>query len=107
MEPKQLDGYFNKTYVPLDCHFIVAQPTESGAVTFTEVYHIRRNHGLQKFRLGEWDPERGPAWTNTSFYTRRGDLQGVRIKAAVISDVRMINLLHGLFVVYLTMLFSN
>lgn len=95
MESKQLEGYFSKIYVPLDCHFIAAQPSETGAITFTEVYHIGKNHRLQKFKLGEWDPEKGPAWTNTSFYTRRGDLQGVSIKAAVIPDVSISNLLHG------------
>lgn len=98
MESKQLEEYFSIMYVPLDCHFIVAQPTETGAVTFTEVYHIRKNQRMQTFKVGEWNPERGSAWTNTSFYKRRGDLQGVSINTAVISDVSMNDLpLGGLF----------
>jgi hypothetical protein len=91
MDSEQLEEYLKGTYIPLDCHFIVARATETGAVIFTEVYHIGRNERLQKLKLGEWDLERGPRWTNMSFYTRRRDLQGVTIKAAVISDVSMIN----------------
>jgi hypothetical protein len=87
MDSEQLEEYLNGTYIPLDCHFIVARPAEMGAVIFTEVYHIKRNQSLQKLKLGEWDLERGPSWTNMSFYTRRGDLQGATINAAVISDV--------------------
>ncbi|PNF16858.1 hypothetical protein B7P43_G06079 [Cryptotermes secundus] len=85
MDSEQLDEYLNGTYIPLDCHFIVARPTESGTVIFTEVYHIRRNQRLQKLNLGEWHHERGPSWTNISFYTRRSDLQGATLNAAVIS----------------------
>jgi hypothetical protein len=91
MDSNQLEENLNGTYIPLDCHFIVARATGKGAVIFTEVYHIGRNQRLQKLKLGEWDPERGPKWTNMPFYTRRRDLQGVTINAAVISDVSMIN----------------
>jgi hypothetical protein len=87
IDSDQMEVYLTGSYIPLDCLFIVAAPTETRSVTFTEVYHIRRNHRLQKIRLGEWHPERGPSWTNVSFYTRRRDLQGVMINAAVISDV--------------------
>lgn len=95
MNLEQVEEYFGKMYVPLDCQFIVAQPGENGAVTFTEVYHIGKNQRLMTFKLGEWVPKRGSVWTNTTFYTRRGDLQGVSINAAVISDVSMSNLLHS------------
>jgi hypothetical protein len=88
---ERLDESLKGTYIPLDCHFVVARSTDTGTVTFTEVYHIGRNHRLQELRLGEWDPARGPSWTNVSFYRRRRDLQGVTIKAAVISDVSMIS----------------
>jgi hypothetical protein len=91
MDSERLEEYLNGTYIPLDCQYILAQPTEKGAVIFTEVYHIGRNHRLQKLKLGEWDPERGPSWTNMSFYMRRRDLQGVTINAAVIADVSMIS----------------
>jgi hypothetical protein len=91
MDSEQLEEYLNGTYIPLDCHFIVARPTGTGAVIFTEVYHIGRNQRLQTLKLGKWDLERGPSWTNMSFYSRRRDLQGVTINAAVISDVSIIN----------------
>jgi hypothetical protein len=87
MDSAQTEAYLTGSYIPLDCQFIVATPTESGSVVFTEVYHIRRNHRLQTVKLGEWHPASGPGWTNLSFYTRRRDLQGVTINAAVISDV--------------------
>jgi predicted small metal-binding protein len=87
MDSSQMDVYMRGSYIPLDCHFIVAAHTEAGSVVFTEVYHIRRYHGLQTIKLGEWHPASGPGWTNLSFYNRRRDLQGVAINAAVISDV--------------------
>jgi hypothetical protein len=87
MDSEQLEEYFNGTYIPLDCHFIVAQPKGTDAVIFTEVYHIRRDQRLQKLKLGEWDLDKGPIWTNMSFYMRRRDLQGATINTAVISDV--------------------
>jgi hypothetical protein len=92
MDAELLEQHLDGTYIPLDCQYIVARPTEKGAVIFTEVYHIGRKHRLQQLKLGEWDPERGPSWTNVSFYTRRRDLHGVTIKAAVISDVSMISI---------------
>jgi hypothetical protein len=98
MDSELPEEYLDGTYIPLDCQYIVALPTEKGAVIFTEVYHIGRKHRLQKLNLGEWDPQRGPSWTNVSFYTRRRDLHGVKIKAAVIADVSMISVgpvFHG------------
>ena len=87
IDSTQTEVYLTGSYIPLDCQFIVAAPTESGSVVFTEVYHIRRNHRLQAVKLGQWHPASGPGWTNLPFYTRRRDLQGVTINAAVISDV--------------------
>jgi len=87
VDSTQTKVYLRGSYIPLDCQFIVAAPTGSGSVVFTEVYHIRRNHRLQTIKLGEWHPASGPGWTNLSFYARRRDLQGVTINAAVISDV--------------------
>lgn len=98
MDSKDLEKYFDGIYIPLDCQFIVAHPTEQNAVIFTEVYHIRRNDRLQMLKLGEWDHENGHSWANASFYSRRSDLQGVTINAAVISDVsfdRRSDQLHG------------
>jgi hypothetical protein len=87
IDSAQTEIYLRGSYIPLDCQFIVAVPTGTGTVVLTEVYHIRRNHRLQTVKLGEWHPESGPGWTNLSFYSRRRNLHGVRIKAAVISDV--------------------
>jgi hypothetical protein len=87
MDSDQTEVYLRGSYIPLDCQFIVAALTNTGSVMFTELYHIRRDHNLQTFKLGEWHPERGPRWTNMSFYTRRRDLQGVTINTAIISDV--------------------
>jgi hypothetical protein len=87
MDSTEMEVYLRGSYIPLDCHFIVATPTNRGSVVFTEVYHIRRNHRLQTTKLGEWHSASGPGWTNLSFYTRRRDLHGVTINTAVISDV--------------------
>jgi hypothetical protein len=72
-----LDEVFKDVYIPFDCEFLVAQ--QEGTVSLTEVYRISDGQPLQMHRVADWSYETGFVWTATSFYKRRGDLQGLLI----------------------------
>ena len=71
------DHVFREFSISFDCEFLVAQL--AGQVSLTEVYRVEHEQPLQKYRLGTWSSAGGFVWTNTSFSTRRGDLQGLPI----------------------------
>jgi hypothetical protein len=80
-----LDNVFKEFDIPFDCEFLVAQ--QSGHVSLTEVYRVDHLQPLQKYRVADWSSAGGFVWTNTSFSTRRGDLQGFPITGAAYRQV--------------------
>ncbi|XP_069696128.1 probable glutamate receptor [Periplaneta americana] len=79
-----LKEFFDKLFIPFDCDFLVAQRCgDTTEVSLTEVYHIHNIRPLQTFRVAKWSP-REMSWSSETFHERRGSLQGVSIKAAVI-----------------------
>jgi hypothetical protein len=80
-----IDHVFRGINIPYDCEFLVAQ--QKGEVSLTEVYRLYRKQPLQKYRLGTWSSAGGFVWTNTSFTTRRGDLQGFQMTGAAYRQV--------------------
>ncbi|PSN40739.1 hypothetical protein C0J52_16799 [Blattella germanica] len=94
MDSQPLENYFEGIYIPLDSQFIVARHFER-TITFTEVYRVGKMEPLRTNNVGEWrSSDKGPRWTTLTFYSRRGDLQGVRVKAAVISDGAICNIME-------------
>jgi hypothetical protein len=79
---------FNKTYIPFDSEFVVAQGSTGSSdgnlrVVLTELYHVHVSFPLQKFRIGVWSPATGLTWANAPFAQRRTDLRGIVIKGAL------------------------
>jgi hypothetical protein len=91
-----LEELFRDIYIPFDCDFLVAENSsvmdeEDLEVTLTEVYHVQFSGPLQKYRIGNWSSGTGITWSTVPFYQRRGDLQGIEIRAAIVADVGVLS----------------
>jgi hypothetical protein len=87
-----LQEYFSETYIPLNCEFVVAQPSDwtknrGFEVSLTEVFHVHPSRPVQTRHIGKWSSSHGLTWSTESFFERRGDLQGVLIESGVQSKV--------------------
>jgi hypothetical protein len=83
-----VEEVFNKTYIPFDSEFVVAQGPSGSSdgilrVALTEFYHVHATLHLQKFRVGDWNSVTGLSWANVPFALRRTHLQGIVIKGAL------------------------
>lgn len=92
-----IEELFINMHIPFDCEFLVAENSsvmdeEHLEVTLTEVYHVHLSGPLQKYRVGTWNSDAGITWSNVPFYQRRGDLQGITIKAAIVADVGILSM---------------
>jgi hypothetical protein len=90
-----LEELFIDIHIPFDCEFLVAEnlglmDEEHLEVTLTKVYHVHLSGPLQKYQVGTWSSGAGIIWSAVPFYQRRGDLQGVTIKAAIVADVSVL-----------------
>jgi len=86
-----LEEFFIDIHIPFDCEFLVAEKSNAageGVMSLTEIYRVQPTQLLQTYRLGNWSSATGLTWSTVPFNQRRGDLQGVTIKAAVRADVR-------------------
>jgi hypothetical protein len=83
-----LEELFANIYIPFDCEFIVAQWSVTNTeVSLTEIYRVLYNIPLQTFRTANWTSTGGFSWSTAPFVLRRGNLQGISIKAAVVPYV--------------------
>jgi hypothetical protein len=87
-----LEELFINVHIPLDCEFLVAEDTSAPdgdhfEMAVTEVYHVYLSGPLQKYRVANWSFDSGVTWSTLPFLQRRGDLQGITIKAATVADV--------------------
>jgi hypothetical protein len=91
-----LEELFIDIHIPFDCEFLVAENSsvmdeDYLEVTLTEVYHVHLSGPLQKYRVGTWRSGAGITWSTAPFYQRRGDLQGMTMKAAIVADVGVLS----------------
>jgi hypothetical protein len=85
-----LEEFFVNIYIPFDCEFLVAQwSAETLKVSVTEIYHLVHTRPLQTFSIANWTSGDGFSWSSVPLFTRRKNLQGITIKGAVISYVRI------------------
>jgi hypothetical protein len=87
-----MEDFFSDIYIPLDCEFLVAQRwngKEDGnlEVSHTEVYSVHPTRPLQINPVARWSFSSGLTWSEFSFLKRRGDLQGISLKSAMVQDV--------------------
>jgi hypothetical protein len=87
-----LEEFFIDVHIPFDCEFLIAENSnvrdeEHLELTLTEVYRVHLSGPLQKYRVGNWSSGAGITWSTVPFYQRRGNLQGITIKAAIVADV--------------------
>ncbi|PNF23956.1 hypothetical protein B7P43_G10051 [Cryptotermes secundus] len=83
-----LEELFDKTYIPLDTEFMVAQSSTRSTdgvlhVSLTELYHIHYALPLQMFFIGNWSSVSGLTWSSAPLSQRRRDLHGIVIKGAL------------------------
>jgi hypothetical protein len=87
-----LEELFTDIHIPFDCEFLVAENSsvtdgDRFEVAVTEVYQVHLSGPLHKSRVGNWSSESGVTWSTVPFFQRRGDLQGIVVKAATVADV--------------------
>ncbi|PSN40509.1 Ionotropic receptor 159 [Blattella germanica] len=79
---QDLNHFFDKTYIPLDTEFLLAQKTsDDKTLVINEMYHIMPNTSLWIQNVGHWHPDTGLNWTSETFSQRRNNFHGVEIKA--------------------------
>ncbi|XP_067004113.2 probable glutamate receptor [Anabrus simplex] len=67
-----LEDFFSETYIPLNCRFVVVQPSGDD-MTLSYVHHIARKSPLKVQNLGNWT---NINWTTSSLYGGRDNLEG-------------------------------
>jgi hypothetical protein len=87
-----LEEFFADIYIPFDSEFLVAQHSsgvdnDNFKVSLTEVYRVRDNLPLQKYRVANWSEVDGLSWTTLHVHQRR-DLQGAVIRCVFLPEVR-------------------
>lgn len=84
-----VEEFFAGIHIPFDSEFLVAQwSAQRVQLSLTELYRVHYASPLQTFCIGNWTYNGGLSWSSVPFFTRRKDLKGIAIKAAVIPYVR-------------------
>jgi len=80
-----LEQFFTDINIPFDCQFLVAQSQSDHVVVLTEVYRVSPTLPLQTYRFGNWTAGGELTWPSQGLYTRRKNLNGLKIQATHLS----------------------
>ncbi|XP_046746477.1 probable glutamate receptor isoform X2 [Diprion similis] len=96
-EGSRASDFFSRMDIPFDCEFLVSESNGTMEV-ITEVYRVSPGDVLRDLPFGTWSPTDGVRTTRLTFYQRRSNLFGKKLRVTSIENPPMSTILtdeHG------------
>ncbi|XP_015511066.2 probable glutamate receptor isoform X1 [Neodiprion lecontei] len=91
-EGSTASDFFSRMDIPFDCEFLVSESNGTMEV-ITEVYRVSPGDVLRNLPFGTWSPTDGVRTTRLTFYQRRSNLFGKKLRVTSIENPPMSTIL--------------